>query len=125
MCKSPTVSRSQANNRVLQFDNIIEDIVNRLFHMTIPAAFKKFEGTTRTAYISKKTNKEGGSGGSGREGTHGCSCGGHRKRRFDQHNGQIVQNAIQLEKIKMTTGKNGTTTSHYNVSRNIPIGTRK
>jgi hypothetical protein len=41
MCGRETVSRSQVNDRVLQFDSIMEDILNGQFNLTLPVTFKK------------------------------------------------------------------------------------
>ncbi len=42
MCKCATGLRSHVDNRVLQFNNIIKDMLKRSFNMTPPATFKKF-----------------------------------------------------------------------------------
>ena len=44
MCERATVSRSQVDNRVLQFDSLMEDILNGQFIKTLPATFKKVQG---------------------------------------------------------------------------------
>jgi hypothetical protein len=44
MCERTTVSRSQVDDRVLQFDNLLEDILNGQFNMTLPVTFKKVQG---------------------------------------------------------------------------------
>ncbi len=45
MCERATVSRSQVDHRVLQFDSLMEDILNGQFIMTLPATFKKVQAT--------------------------------------------------------------------------------
>jgi len=47
MCERATVSRSQVDDRVLQFDSLMEDILNGQFIMTLPATFKKIQGNQR------------------------------------------------------------------------------
>jgi hypothetical protein len=44
MCERATVSRSQVDDRVLQFDNLMEDILNGQFNMTLPVTFRKVQG---------------------------------------------------------------------------------
>ena len=39
MCEHATVSRSQVNNRVLQFCSLMEDLINGQFIMTLPTTF--------------------------------------------------------------------------------------
>ena len=43
MCEHATVSRSQVNNRVLQFCSLMEDLINGQFIMTLPATFKNIQ----------------------------------------------------------------------------------
>ena len=43
MCERATVSRTQVDDRVLQFDNLMEDILNGQFNMTLPVTFKKVQ----------------------------------------------------------------------------------
>jgi hypothetical protein len=47
MCECVTISRSQVNDRVFQFDSLMEDILNGQFNIKLPAAFKKIQGNPR------------------------------------------------------------------------------
>jgi hypothetical protein len=45
MCERTTVSQSQVNDSMLQFDSIMEGILNGQFNMLLSPAFKKIKGT--------------------------------------------------------------------------------
>jgi hypothetical protein len=74
---------SQVNDRVLQFNNVIEDILNGQFNMILPTTLKKIKGKSSTADPSK--DNKVGDGGKGALG-----CNGQNKRKLSQDIAGIV-----------------------------------
>jgi len=62
MCEHATVSRSQVDDRVLQFNSLMEDILNGQFIMTLPATFKKVKGNQRKINHEDTASISGGKG---------------------------------------------------------------
>ena len=94
MCKRVPVSQSQVNNRVLQFNSIVEDILNGQFNMLLPLAFKKIKGT-----ISKVNHNDAVIVGGGKIGSEQDR---HRKRKIDQDlAGSVVRNGVQCQEFAL------------------------
>jgi hypothetical protein len=71
-CKLAQNFCTQVNNRILQFNNLINAVLNGTFHMTLPMAFKKVSGSAAAASLESKQpadgkNKGGGEDGKGRK----------------------------------------------------------
>jgi hypothetical protein len=99
MCERRTVSRSQVNNRVLQFDSVMEDNLNDQFKMTLPATFKKIKSNPSKVNQEDTVSSGGGKGGPEQD-KHG------KKRAIDQElTGSSVRNDNQLSKFKMRGGE--------------------
>ncbi len=81
-----TVSRSQVDDRVLQFDSKIEDIFNGQFNMTLPATLKK--NKSNPSKVNQEDTVSGGGGkGSPEQDKHG------KKKVIDQElTGSTVRN---------------------------------
>ncbi len=62
MCERVTVSRSQVDDRVLQFNSLMEDILNGQFIMTLPATFKKVKGNQHKINREDTASISGGKG---------------------------------------------------------------
>ena len=62
MCERTTVSRSQVDDRVLQFDSLMEDILNGQFIMTLPVTFKKVQGNQHKVNHEDTAGNGGGKG---------------------------------------------------------------
>jgi len=63
MCERATVSRSQVDDRVLQFDSLMEDILNGQFIMTLlPTTFKKVQGNQHKVNHEDTAGNGGGKG---------------------------------------------------------------
>jgi hypothetical protein len=54
---------------VLQFDNVIEDMLNDQFNMTLPATFKKIKG--KSSNVDPSEDNKGGDGSKGAPGRNG------------------------------------------------------
>jgi hypothetical protein len=83
MCERATVSRSQVGHRVLQFDSLMEDILNGQFIMTLPATFKKVQGNQRKVNHKDTAGIGGGKGDPGIKGAPELDKRG-KKRVIDQ-----------------------------------------
>jgi hypothetical protein len=64
MCELAQNSQSQVYNRVLQFKDLINGVLNGTFHMTLPKRFKKIQGTSTLPMDNKHPtgNKKKGEG---------------------------------------------------------------
>jgi hypothetical protein len=99
MCECTTISQSQVDDRVLQFDSIMEDILNGQFNMTLPAIFNKIKSNP-----SKVNHKVTASGCGGKGGPEQDK---HRKKRVINQElaGSAVRNDNQINKFKMRGGE--------------------
>jgi hypothetical protein len=116
MCKHTTVSQSQANNQVLQFNSVMEDILDGQFDMTLSATFKKIK--SNPSKVNHEDTASGGSSkGSPEQDKHG------KKRVINQElTGSAVRNNDQLNEFKMRGGETWTRTLDLNAPRNILTG---
>ena len=106
MCERTTVSRSQVDDRVLQFDSLMEDILNGQFIMTLTATFKKVQGNQYKVNHNDTAGKGGSKGDPGDKGgpekldKHG------KKRVIDQELvGSRVINDQQCNEFNLTVGE--------------------
>jgi hypothetical protein len=58
-CKQAYHSHAKVNNRVLQFDDTINEVLNKTFQMILPPTFKKFQGTISLTEIKNDEAKRG------------------------------------------------------------------
>jgi hypothetical protein len=86
MCELASVSCSQVDDRVLLFDAIVEDILNRQYHFSLPTTFKKVNGST-SVVVSTKDDETKSSGGGG------------KRRKKNQDAGNAVKNAEELKEF--------------------------
>ena len=98
MHKHAAVSQSQVDDRVFQFDSIMEDIFNGQFNMLLPPAFKKIKGT-----LSKENQEDTAIGGCGKSRPEQDR---HEKRKIDQElASSIVRNNAQCQEFIKKTGE--------------------
>jgi hypothetical protein len=80
MCKQAYHTRAEVKDSVLQFDDLIDEVLDGTFHLILPSTFKKVQGTISVAESkSIEPKKEGGKG-------------GDKKRKNKNSNGNIVKN---------------------------------
>ena len=95
-CQNATVSRSHVNDNILDFDNLLEQVLNGSFHMALPPSFKKIE-------VNKPNPTKGDNDGSGGSET---STKTRQKRKSEDGNGNLVRNTAQDEDFVCKTGEN-------------------
>ncbi len=54
MCEQATISRTQVNNNVLDFDDLLKEVLNGSFNMSLPSTFKKLSMPTQLITPSKQ-----------------------------------------------------------------------
>jgi hypothetical protein len=59
-CKTPHNSRTQVNNRILQFKDLINTVLNGTFHMTLPPSFAKVGNSAATSSASTENKPADG-----------------------------------------------------------------
>jgi hypothetical protein len=72
-CKTAHSSRTQVNDRILQFEGLIDTVLNGTFHMNLPPSFAKVTGLAATLLASTENkqangkNKDGSKDGKGQQ----------------------------------------------------------
>jgi hypothetical protein len=88
MCEQAYHTCAKVKNYILQFNDLIDKVLNGTFHLILPSTFKKVLGTISIAESkSGKPKKEGGKG-------------GDKKQKNKNSNGNIVKNPGQPEEFK-------------------------
>ena len=87
-CELAVNSRSQVNARCLQFNDVIDSVLNKFLHIVLPPTFTIVSGTA----ADSKTK-----GGGGKEGNR------QKKGKSKDGNENTVKNTTQPEEVKLTT----------------------
>jgi hypothetical protein len=95
MCEQVTISRAQVNNNVLNFDDLIDMVLNGSCHMKLPATFKKIVNPNPAVNIKQASSKVDRKGNGGDK----------KKRKSKNGNGNLVRNMSQDNDFKVATGK--------------------
>jgi hypothetical protein len=99
-CKTAHNSCNQVNNRILQFEDLIDTVLNGTFHMTLPPSFAKVSSSAATSSASTESKQaDGKNKGGSKDGK------GQKKRKSEDRNGNIVKNTTQPIKFKLTAGE--------------------
>ncbi len=99
MCKAATMTRMSVNNNVLNFDDLLEQVLNGSFHMNLPTSFKKIKikPKIKAANVSKPAaaaeNNGDGKGGRG------------KKQKGKNRSRNLVKNSAQDKDFKLQTGE--------------------
>jgi hypothetical protein len=98
LCKQASIACTQVNNNVLEFKDLLKQVLNSAFQMNLPASFKKVVNSSKTAAIEE--TKHATAGNKGEEN------GGNKKKRKSKHgNGNLVKNLAQDKDFALVTGK--------------------
>jgi hypothetical protein len=100
LCKTAHNSRTQVNNRILQFEDLINTVLNGTFHMNLPPSFAKVGGSAATSSASTESKQADGKNKGGSKDRKG-----QKKQKSDDGNGNLVKNITQPVKFKLTTGE--------------------
>jgi hypothetical protein len=96
LCKLAQNSCTQVNNRILQFDDLIDAVLNGTFHTMLPMAFKKVSCSAAASSLESKQPDNGKNKGGGKDGK------GRKKRKSEDINGNILKNTTQPDEFKLT-----------------------
>jgi hypothetical protein len=99
-CKTAHNSRTQVNDRILQFEDLIDTVLNGTFHMNLPPSFVKVSGPAATSSASIENKQADGKNKGGSE-----DGKGRKKQKSDDGNCNLVKNTTQPVKFKLTTGE--------------------
>ena len=95
-CERAENSRNKVNDKCLNLDKVIEQVLNGTFRMTLPPAFMK----VKTEASEKKDAEGKHRGGKSEESK------GRKKRRSKDGKGTGVTNSTQPAEFKLAAGKN-------------------
>jgi hypothetical protein len=96
-CQNATLSRSHVNDNILDFDNLLEQVLNGSFHMVLPPSFKKVDVTPK---LDAKTS------GNDEKEPKGDPNNSKKKRKSEDGNGNLVRNTAQDEDFVCKAGEN-------------------
>ncbi len=93
MCEQAYHTCTEVKDSILQFKDLIDEVLNGTFHFILPLTFKKVQGTISVPESkSDEPKKEGGKG-------------SDKKQKKENSNGNIVKNPGQLEEFKPKEGE--------------------
>ncbi len=97
-CKQARISRTQVNDNVLKFKDLLEQVINGVFNLNLPAAFKKIKNPTKTAALDENKQATAGNNEKGN---------GGNRRKFKNKNGNdnLVKNKTQDKDFVPKEGK--------------------
>jgi hypothetical protein len=94
-CEQASIARTQVNNNVLKFKDLLEQVLNGAFQMNLPASFKK----VANSFNKEETNHA-------TAGNEGKGNGGNKKKhRSKNGNNNLVKNSAQDKDVQFATGK--------------------
>jgi hypothetical protein len=100
MCEAATMTRSSVNDNVLNFDDLLEQVLNGSFYMNLPASFKKIKVEPKIEAASNAKPTAGArNDGEGK----GASRG--KKRKNENGNGNPVTNSTQDKDFATKAGE--------------------
>jgi hypothetical protein len=95
MCEQATILRTQVNVNVLNFDNLLREVLNGSSNMSLPATFKKIVKANPADNPKQASSRVKGEG-NGRD---------KKKRESKNRNGILAKNMSQDNNFKVATGK--------------------
>lgn len=96
-CEKAVNSRNEVNDSILDFDDVIEHVLNGTFSITLPPAFSKVKADTSEIKDADGKHKGGEGGEEGK---------GRKKRKSEDGKGNAVKNSTQPDEFKLTSGEN-------------------
>jgi hypothetical protein len=97
-CKQTSFSCTQVNDNILELKDLLEQVLNGVFNLNLPAAFKKIKDPAKTAAVDE--NKQAAAGND--EKGNGSN---RRKRKNENGNGNLVKNKTQDKDTVPKEGK--------------------
>jgi hypothetical protein len=96
-CKTAHNSHTQVNDKILQFKDLIDTVLNGTFHMNLPPSFAKVSGQAAALLAPSENKQANGKNKGGNEDRKG-----QQKRTSDNVNGNLVKNITQPIEFKLT-----------------------
>jgi hypothetical protein len=87
-CEQASIARTQVNNKVLKFKDLLEQVLNGAFQMKLPSSFKKDPNSSKTVAAEETKHATAGNKGEG-------NGGNKKKRKSKNGNGNLVKNLTQ------------------------------
>ncbi len=97
MCELAHILRSQVNDKVLDFEDLVDNVLNRTFNLKLPTTFKMQQDTTDCSDKPCGSKEPGG----GKEPGKGRG----NKQKSGDGNGNLVKNTSQVEEFKLLPGE--------------------
>ncbi len=112
-CQNAILSQTHVNDNVLDFENLLEQVLNGSFHIILQASFKKIKVTPKSEITSAIKSTPGGNIGSD------LNLNQPKKgmRKSEDGSGNLVSNSAQVEDFKVKTGETWKDTS----SKQLPF----
>jgi hypothetical protein len=101
ICQNAILSRTHVNDSVLDFVNLLEQVLNGSSHIILPASFRKIEVAPKSEITSAIKSTPGGNIGSDLNPNQSK----RGKRKSEDRNGNLVSNSAQDEDFKVKTGE--------------------
>jgi hypothetical protein len=95
-CKQASIACTQVNDNVLEFEDLLKQVLNGAFQINLPASFKKVANSSKTA--AAKETKTAGNKGEG-------NGGNKKKPKRKNGNNNLVKNLAQNKDFALVTGK--------------------
>jgi hypothetical protein len=88
LCKQASIARTQVNDNVLKFEDLLKQVLNGTFQMNLSASFKKVVNSSKTAAVKETKHATAGNEGEG-------NGGNKKKRKSKKNNGNLIKNLAQ------------------------------
>jgi hypothetical protein len=98
LCEQASFSHTQVNDNVLEFKDLLEQVLNRVFNLNLTAAFKKIKNPTKTAAANENKQAAAGNNKKG-------NGGNKRKHKNKNGNDNLVENKNQDKDFVPKEGK--------------------
>ncbi len=99
-CEQASIACTQVNNNVLKFEDLLEQVLNSAFQMSLSASFKKVENSAKTPAINETKQATAGNEGEGNR--------SNKKKHESKNgngNGNLVKNLAQDKDFAVATGE--------------------
>ncbi len=94
-CKQASIARTQVNNNVLEFKDLLKEVLSGAFQINLPASFKKVANSSNKEETNHATAGNKGKGNGGNK----------KKRKSKKGSGNLVKNSAQDKDFQLATGK--------------------
>lgn len=112
MCEACTMTRTSVNDNVLDFEDLLEQVLNGSFNMNLPPSFKVIEVETK----AESTNGAKPAAAAAEDGKGGRG----KKRKGENSNGNLVKNPAQDEDFAMKSGESWQETFSKQLAKERP-----